>query len=1143
MKHIFLIVLLLPGLFLIPLLLPSPASGQTDVSITGYNNKLDKISNGNLSILIPKQNVITFNSTTTLAPIQAIVYKNGVISNSNLTPVYLTNDDWMVQPAYPKGVTVTRPTKDRSGTITFEQSAHARTIRYSYSFTKPAYIYGNNKYSNNPAGPAFYDVYITLKKGAKSAQILVDTDYDIYFEVPINGGLKLTKARYRGHSSSSIENGYEIVNGSKVAYRPEHERAPLDAQIDISSYADRSFESLFLWPTPGGMRNTGFYWMLYNEAADSTANVLGYYGGRASLILGGNAEGVRLVLKNKQPYLKVWVHRRSDDNSFFGRKRFEFGIWVSTKADVLTPTVYQPIVKDYNKYAGLADRVDRYYNTPLQQVTGFDDGAFYTDSAKMQAMIAEVKNPLSTFYQKLGYIDPYFKQDIAVAWKEPFVANRLIQDIINYGEYVRDAMKNKDGIAEMTNGMRLRFFEGSLAMKKRAMQVACILADHTLTIPRNRRDSLLRCVSMFARIAHDQDFGPNETPASVAGIGFGTANMPIQHKGSQDFFTLIFAGDKEFSAKAASLFSETVNSIDRLIKEGGEGVATTHYLEAENSNLFYTVLHLITSGAGNPAKVREIKFRKYADFMQSLMTPPVPAMGNRRKIVPIDDAMMEMNGQVALLAQIVRQFDTSLSNRLYALYQNGGPKSGPDFGYIPLAIDLITPHNESLATTMGSYAGYFSGARSGLNTPNESTYRLFTGDSWYDHRNPNTRNVAEVWSLQAPVSQWWSSIYYPHVEHFGMRNIVVPFSQYPEWNKTTEIKATKNGGQVIYDASSLLEYAKLGTTVISRGKATNARGLFWERKMLQIAVEEEKPIVLIKDSLNNGADNIFNMTYFSEGAVNTPTGNVTPDDAFWDADNTRNQNNPMATPTYDLKAGMGHFYFTGQGFPTAYHPSGGINWDVLSILPGGGQFVLSQWTNNWQNEAEKGEWVRAMSALGYRAYRERQQILRIKAKGNIVTLLLPYTKGQSSPYAGAVYVGGKITLPFGQGKTMIVSEHGYYYSSPTKAVVTSFGVQGFSEGAYGIRGGIAEVEITADTVKIRVHGNSGTRKIILPFNTKLVNNPLNASLVKGTNTSEIIIPYTNTRLNVLSYEQGYSEIILTRSLTSQTAKPAAINHN
>ncbi|MBD0294891.1 MAG: hypothetical protein ICV84_06775, partial [Flavisolibacter sp.] len=1108
-------------LFFILLLLPLFSSAQ--VSISDYAGNYRQISNGWCGVIVPKQGTIQGtlgNSNAVMAPIQAVIYHDGTVSNSGVGNVtlkypFFSASGWSV--SVDENVTT-----DRTGTISFTQSSSKRTIRIAYSFTKEAFNYGNGydrtgaSYASKGggAGPGYLDMYVTMETGAKSAQVIWDTNYDLYFDIPLSNGLNPNRLRYSGHSAQDVctlfssqcwpqsQNGYEIVNGQKIPYRREEGRLPSDATIDWSpGNGNREFQAMHLWP--GYMPSTGFYWMMYNTGG---GNVFGMYHGRPSLIYGSNETGPCFRFLNGQSYMTFWSKRRSDDNNFVEKIRQEVGLWMSNTSDVNDPQQYQPIAVDYNYYGHrLGSKVDNWYNNPSDVADYFNAAAFYRSASEMQDFISKLKNNAG-YYSKMAEADTYFEQHIGT-----YIRNgneqQLIQELLNKCEYVRQAFKTGNGIADWNNQMgRIRGFEGPTNWKKYSIQFAMLLADPGKNIPADQKDKLYRYMSMLAHIAKDQDFAPNRVqmadPTRIF-IGFGTPNMPIQLKANQDYWTMIYAQkNAEYAGLASTIYQESLSQLDNLINPDGSSIGTTHYLAADLSGALYNTLQVKQAGLGDIATALQPKLRKLADFTFNFGTPKHPGFGNQRFMDPQEDSPIEMNAYVPLLAQVLKAFDGQLSDEMYAFAQSGNEHGDFEFGYESMAVDWTIKNNDFTRHLKNvSFPLYYSAARFAPNTNNETYTRLIAGNGWYDHRLGNTQNQSSLYALSAPISYFWTSMYNPHPYHPGLKNIMMPANMLPDWNSTSPLGEWS--WQTAWGGSTMQEYGKGLFSSIARGLATGVTQ--WERKMITVAPDAARPVIILRDNVGNGGNNVYTQTLFADGAVGTPAGSITPPSPSggW----------PVSSGTYSLSAGANEFNFTGTSM--AGHPNGGINFKVLSILPSGGQFVLSNWSAG-----------------------ERQYILRVKASGTMTHIYLPYNKGQGDPYNGYSYSSGKLTLPYG-GATMVVSDDGYYYSSDTMTVVSSFGSAGWNHNSYNIVGGIAEIHRQGDKIKIRVHGNSGTRKVTVPFIAKLVSDQQGVSVTTSNNQTEVTISYINNQVALTSAEQGYTEIVLTTDMNNVVAPPSA----
>ncbi|MFN2439562.1 MAG: hypothetical protein ABR503_10215, partial [Chitinophagaceae bacterium] len=904
--------------------IPSQAQNNTPVTIINNpNSSRLEIKNGLLGLVIPKES--TFNASApqyTLAPIQAIIYKDGVYSDNS--------DNYLETTAPPTSlkVTITKETQDEC------------IVVIQYNFNKPSFNdIGYGVYPGGGAGPGYYKTTISLKKGAKSAVIEVESDYDVSYTFKIANGLDPDQARYRGWSSNSVEDGYEPSG------RPLQPANPVEATVDLNYSKEKYFPFLSLWDQAGAEVNTGRYWQIFNSGQSSNANLLGFFQGRASRLLGGKDVGVRLVIKTDRAtnrmasFANISLKRRGDDNSWYQKKRFQFGIFVSTKSDVLNPTQVQPIMKEMNYVSGLATKIDSYAQNSAVINPSFFEGALFLKPEKIQALIKRIKTD-DAFYNKVIAMDSYFTP-IADAWRSQAAATEAINSIISFGEYLKDVHKNGDGIHNQST----KYWMGSFKYKSYASQVSCLFADKSIQMTPEQKEALLGVVRMMARIEWDDD---NVPFSDSSGAGLGTANMPFMYKNARNFFSLIFSNDPDFQDRAKKVFESTRADILNGIYKNGSTFGTPHYSQATIDPILFSMLQLKQAGVGNLFQEERERITKLTDFYSTLLTPPSVRFKNHRKLVSFGDGSEESAVSFALIASGLEDIDPVLSKKLYSNFQNGAARLSIH-GYIALAADLTQDYAPVYNSTSSNFEGYLSHLRSGINTNNETAAWVINGDDYFDHRSDDAGEI-NLYALKVPMSVSRSCFYYPHAPDARIRSVVIPESMFPQWNSGNQpiIGNTKP-----WNRSNQLEFAKLGNSTMSLSKMSGDGD--WFRKIVMVTIKEDQPIIILYDSVTNNKPAIWSMPFMSQGAVSTPVGNVTPVDRLYDRDNN-SQQLPVATSENGLNKGINKFSFTGQDWPKTVHPAGGIDWHMYNVSNSAGSFTMSQWTNNWQNSAEMNEY-------------------------------------------------------------------------------------------------------------------------------------------------------------------------------------------
>ena len=125
-------------------------------------------------------------------------------------------------------------------------------------------------------GELYYTCTIQLEAGQPAVVFEEESNTDVSYEIKLDS-LKATHGRYRGHHSSSVEWGRE-ADGRQ--YRPWHERAGIDAFVDLSFSKPIAYPKFDAW-NPWCV-DTGWYWQIYDDKAPENADFVGLFAGAAS---------------------------------------------------------------------------------------------------------------------------------------------------------------------------------------------------------------------------------------------------------------------------------------------------------------------------------------------------------------------------------------------------------------------------------------------------------------------------------------------------------------------------------------------------------------------------------------------------------------------------------------------------------------------------------------------------------------------------------------------------------------------------------------------------------------------------------------------------------------------------------------------
>lgn len=1072
----------------------------------GFSQKLSykiksntiEISNGNLGIVIPSENAFKPGQPCP-APVQSFIYKDGTHSDNSFNE--------LVSPTPATSMKVQLITK----------SSTLIRVRILYHFQKKEFSYGKLKLKRAGAGKGFYSCEITVAKDEKSIILEEDSDYDIQYSVKISNGLWPNQARYRGWSSASIKQGYETAG--KI-YRSELERGyPMDATVDIEYSKPFNFPRLVLWEPAGGEYNSGRYWQVFNSNANSQANLFGFFQGKTSRLIGARGVGVQLIIapedkttdEKNNASIRVNIDRIYADLSWYPRKRFQWAAFISTKTDLLAPEKTQPIGIAMNQISGLGNVIESYSTKPAKIVPAFYEAAIYMSGDNISRLCKKVKDDVA-FYKELCAIDGSLKP-VFDAWRFTDSAKGLIRSLINASELLQVQYRKGEG----TYTFKYRYWMGTNLFKSYAFQIACLFADKNIVISASDKKKLEGFIAMMARIVWDDN---NVPLIDSAGVNFGPANMAFQYRNNgRFFFALLLANDPEFSDRAHHVLQMIKDDIDEAVYNNGSSFGSPHYIQATLEPLLFSMLQLKNAGMTDLFRSNK-KIKDFARFYMTLVTPPSVRFQLNRKLISFGDGSEESAPAFALLGTGFADIDPLLSKQLMTLFFYGPPRSTL-FGTISLAVDLSVNPRELLNITTANYTGYMSHYRSGINTDNESALWVLNGNGFYDHRNDDAGEIA-IYALKAPLSLSRSSFYYPAATDARIRSVVVPERLFPEWKLSDQPIAERSLTNRTWPLSDNIAFANLGNSATSTSKMEMKDGTIWFRKINWIVTQGQLPVIVFYDSISGKGENIWSMPMMSEGPVNTPAGLINPVKKIYT--NNALKQLPEATEVKLLKPGLNRFVFTGQNW--SLHPEKGINWDLYTYSKSSIDFTLSDWGTTWQNTKELNEFRKSNK----RQYSEEQQILRLRSNRPFFNILLPYGKDQN-PYNNSVSssAAGLIRVKQGDNRDIVISPDYYYIADKEKFSGALFSeTAALTFGEISVSGGYTELENNEDTVKVRVHGNTGIRKINLPFLLKPFEKTKEVQVETGTGRSLILINYQPEDNNLHNGEKGYREYIFLR---------------
>jgi hypothetical protein len=581
-------------------------------------------------------------------------------------------------------------------------------------------------------------------------------------------------------------------------------------------------------------------------------------------------------------------------------------------------------------------------------------------------------------------------------------------------------------------------------------------------------------LALFGSLLWDNDWFPID---NATGESVGLANQIQQYLQYRAQAAAAAPSQPYLASKLPVALTYPTSDFNRYFSSTGAAAGSTHYQSAFFQPLILNYLNFSQSGA---LSLSDPKWAAYANWELSIQTPPEPRFGNLRKGYSNGDGNTEADVRPALLATALNPLNPTLArNLMWAWQQSNSPSLLTEDWQFVTTLAAIDPTIPPVVPKLGSVniPGYHSAQRHGFLTPNETALWFINGGfySTGGHRHADDGQVS-IYAHSAPLSiDWNANLYSPETPGRFMHNSVVLDSELSQlWN-------ADNAN--LYDATVLLSNPT-NTEFSSFPNSTNAvatfswpDGTIWTRTVRTMAANLSYPIIYVTDTFNGSsgvASKTLTWNMMATGAVNTPSGSVTPTQRFSSGCEFPAGQLPSNGLATSLSNGLQQFRFTGAQWNA--HATGGINWD-LWLIPSSGnaQFFLGNWGHGCHSGREMNEY----QAVNGASFAESQHILRVHDTGTFKTIIAPYRKTEAptrtvtSQACGTQIVQGAETTCFDDVHAT--------YSNGTQSILTIY--DNSAQAAFGLTasGGPQEVASQAGTITWTINGvNSGTRSLTIP---------------------------------------------------------------
>jgi hypothetical protein len=930
-------------------------------------------------------------------------------------------------------------------------------------------------------------------------------------------GTGTIKTQYRGQTDSSLPYGDGIF----------------DISYTTSKYAggvcnDTTTRSLITNYPAAVNAGGGVYDLLYNSAGTTTSPVLGIWEGRNSQqqysAQGPSEPGIfstNSFFPTAAPDSGIDVPsapRGSDNNvrPLGSAMHRNWGIFVSTQADMVNPAIHQPIGTDLNIYSGInLSTLASYVTTYADPAGGWQPN--YMALSGYNQLVSWMQNGTAVCGSTTCFATKMLASEssspgkaILNLWQNGTAAyaGYALDSGTNYQQYLQNNNENGDGVYNKDSG----YYQLGLSASPASVVSNAILLNSTSTA--SQKLLAKAQLAYFGQLFWDNDWFPID---NNSGDSDGLANQIQQYL--------------QYRAQAATqipaLYAHINQAISSMLSDfsgyfssTGAAAGSTHY-----QGTFFEPLYVnfaSQSFSGNLSFANYPTWSKYAQWELSTQTPPEPRFGNVRKGYSNGDGETEADVRSGMLASGLNATNPTIAqNLMWAWSQSNSSTLYSHDNQFISTVATIDPTITSTMPTLGdiNIPGYHSALRKGFNSTHETALWFINGGFYQSggHRHADDGQVS-IYAHNSPLAiDFNADLYHPSTPGRFFHNSIVYDSELGvSWSADSP---TTTQADNWFKNPTNTEFSSFPDASSSIGTFTATDGTVWTRSVKMISPNLSYPIISTTDSFSGaGAASAKTLTWnlMATGATTTPSGSITPTSRVntncGSADNTFSTALPSNGTVNNLGSGLQHFNFTGYNW--ASNSAGGINWDLYTLSNvTTQQFLLGDWGHQCHSTREVSEYK---SANSVGTFKEEQQILRVHDTGPFKTFILPYrktetpTRSVSTQTCGTQIVQGSETTCF--------NDQVATWTDGTINDLFIFDTSSQSFGGVTASGGPQEVSINGTTITWTLSGGTGaTRTITLPTGSWYPNTALSISGNTysyyhggGLQSSPITITFTQT---------------------------------
>ena len=696
----------------------------------------------------------------------------------------------------------------------------------------------------------------------------------------------------------------------KPAYRGQALVPLSDAWQDLSYNLDRpanyscttnSYRKL-LADYPVAAHAAGWYVEMYNSAAGAAAPVVGFYIGRASKQVysatGPSLPGIYTsnsdwITHSQAADIQVDTMLRGANGSTpCGNNpspcaavvHRNWGIFVSTQADLLAPSLHQPIADEQNSLTGI--NLSRLYT--YQLVYPDPPGGWqplYLSAASAGQIQSWVQNGTALCGSPTCYANLLTSSDGSAAstalvgmWQGNSAA--AVQTALNAANNLAAELMHALTAGDNHFDGTLGYYGLGLQTSPMTVVLNAILTNANATAA--QRTLAKAELALFGSIFWDDDWFPID---NTSGESVGLANQIQQYLEYRAQSAVADPSQPFLSQQLVTAANYSTADLSAYFSSTGAAAGSTHYQSAFFEPLILNYMNPATQGylsMSNPL------WASYANWELSIQTPPEPRFGNVRKGYSNGDGNTEADVRTGMLGTALNPVNPALAgNLMWAWQQSNSPTHLTEdsqfvttLAVIDPTIPAVVPGSQGTPPLASiNIPGYHSVERFNFGTPNETALWFINGGFYQlgGHRHYDDGQVS-IYAQSAPLAiDFNANLYYPETPGRFMHNSIVYDTELPQlWS------ADQPG---LGDVSTLMqnptntEFASFGASTSSTGTFTARDGTIWSRTVKVMSFDPSYPVIYVTDAFSGpsaATGKTLTWNLMANGSVSTPAGSIAP---------------------------------------------------------------------------------------------------------------------------------------------------------------------------------------------------------------------------------------------------------------------------